>query len=112
MFDLGTQELIIIFIVALLVFGPKRLPELGRTIGKGINELKSALRGVKESIEEAETEVSEEIKKVEEDLIKGSPLEIYTEEKDEKTGTQAEQGLSSEVAAGDDKEKAEEKEDG
>jgi sec-independent protein translocase protein TatB len=81
LFDLGTQELIVIFIVALLVFGPKRLPELARTLGRGMNELKAALRGVKESIEESE--ITEEIKKarsvVEEELIK-NPLEVYTEE--------------------------------
>ncbi len=51
MFDLGIQELIVIFIVALLVFGPKRLPELGRTIGKGIAELKRAMHNVKEQID-------------------------------------------------------------
>ena len=68
MFDLGTQELIVIFIVAFLVFGPKKLPELGRTLGKGIRELKSAMRGVKESLEEASEEVTEEIKIVKSDV--------------------------------------------
>ena len=62
MFDLGTQELIVIFIVAFLVFGPKKLPELGRTLGKGIRELKSAMRNVKDSLEEAVPDVTEEIK--------------------------------------------------
>ena len=51
MFDIGMQELILIFIVALLVFGPKRLPELGRTIGKGMAEIKKAMYGVKEQMD-------------------------------------------------------------
>lgn len=51
MFDLGIQELIVIFIIALIVFGPKRLPDLGRALGKGISELKKALEGVKEQMD-------------------------------------------------------------
>ncbi|RJQ45784.1 MAG: twin-arginine translocase TatA/TatE family subunit [Nitrospiraceae bacterium] len=62
MFDLGAQELIVIFIVAFLVFGPKRLPELGRTLGKGIRELKAALMNVKDTLEESDLNVSKEIK--------------------------------------------------
>jgi TatA/E family protein of Tat protein translocase len=68
MFDLGTQELIVIFIVAFLVFGPKKLPELGRTLGKGIRELKAAMRGVKDTFEEAGTELTDEIKEAKSDL--------------------------------------------
>lgn len=59
--DLGFQELILIFIVALLVFGPKKLPELSRSLGKGIRELKMAMRGIKESVEETETQIEENI---------------------------------------------------
>jgi sec-independent protein translocase protein TatB len=62
MFDLGAQELIVIFIVAFLVFGPKRLPELGRTLGKGIRELKTALMNVKETLQESDLNISKEIK--------------------------------------------------
>ncbi|MDO9289731.1 MAG: Sec-independent protein translocase protein TatB [Thermodesulfovibrionales bacterium] len=51
MLDIGIQELIVIFIVALLVFGPKRLPELGRTLGKAMTELKKAVSGVKEQMD-------------------------------------------------------------
>lgn len=50
MFDLGIEELILIFIVALIVFGPKRLPELGKALGKGMLELRKAMEGVREQI--------------------------------------------------------------
>ncbi|MDP3297043.1 MAG: twin-arginine translocase TatA/TatE family subunit [Thermodesulfovibrionia bacterium] len=83
MFDLGMQELIVIFIVALLVFGPKKLPELSKALGKGIRELKTALRGVKESIDEAETSVSEEIKGVETSIADSINKEVQPETKSE-----------------------------
>ncbi|TAN41098.1 MAG: twin-arginine translocase TatA/TatE family subunit [Nitrospirae bacterium] len=50
MFDIGLQELIVIFVVALIVFGPKRLPEIGKTIGKSFWELKKAMDGVKAQV--------------------------------------------------------------
>lgn len=67
MLDLGFQELIVIFIVALLVFGPKKLPELARTLGRGIGELKAAIHGVKVSIEQAEAEAE----RIERDISEG-----------------------------------------
>ena len=42
--NVGPIELAIILIIALVVFGPKRLPEVGRSIGEGIRELKDTLR--------------------------------------------------------------------
>ncbi len=62
MLDLGTQELIVIFIVAFLVFGPKKMPELARTLGKGLKQLKTAMRGITESLEEAGSDIKEEVK--------------------------------------------------
>ena len=42
MFNIGPAELIVIFLVALLIVGPTRLPEIGRTIGKAMRELRKA----------------------------------------------------------------------
>ncbi len=42
MFDIGLQELILIFVIALLVFGPKNLPQLGRSLGRAMREFRRA----------------------------------------------------------------------
>ncbi|MES1244026.1 MAG: twin-arginine translocase TatA/TatE family subunit [Acidobacteriota bacterium] len=47
---LGVPELIFIFILALLIFGPKKLPEIGRTIGKGMAEFRKASTELTRSI--------------------------------------------------------------
>jgi TatA/E family protein of Tat protein translocase len=50
--SLGWQEIIIIFIIALIVFGPRKLPELGKTIGKGLAEFKKASNELKQTWED------------------------------------------------------------
>jgi sec-independent protein translocase protein TatA len=50
--SLGMQELIVIFILALIVFGPRKLPELGKTVGKGLAEFKKASNELKQTWEE------------------------------------------------------------
>lgn len=67
MFDIGFQELIIIFLVALLVFGPKKLPELGRTLGKWFIEIR---RGIHNAKVQMETEFDEIEKKPANDIDK------------------------------------------
>jgi len=47
MFGLSGQELLLIVILALVVLGPKKLPEVAKTLGKGYQELKKAMDGVK-----------------------------------------------------------------
>lgn len=55
MFGLGFQELALIFVVALLVFGPKKLPELARGLGKSLAEFRRASNDLRRSILEADT---------------------------------------------------------
>lgn len=50
--NLGMQEIAIIFILALIVFGPRKLPEIGKTIGKGLAEFKKASNELKQTWEE------------------------------------------------------------
>ena len=43
--NIGPLEIVVVLIIALIVFGPKRLPELGRSLGKGIREFRGSLGG-------------------------------------------------------------------
>ena len=52
MFGLGLPELIVIFVIALLVFGPKKLPELGKSLGRAIAEFKKASQEFQDSMHE------------------------------------------------------------
>lgn len=68
--QLGFQEILVIFIIALLVFGPKKLPELGKSLGKGIREFKRATDDLKSSWEDQMREVENPIKEAASDLKK------------------------------------------
>jgi sec-independent protein translocase protein TatA len=49
---IGMQELIIIFVIALIVFGPRKLPQLGKSLGKSIAEFKRASNELRNTLEE------------------------------------------------------------
>jgi Tat protein translocase TatB subunit len=53
MFGIGMQELIIIAIIALIIVGPKKLPDLAKSLGKGFSEFKKATEGVTEDLKDA-----------------------------------------------------------
>jgi sec-independent protein translocase protein TatA len=56
-FGIGATEIIILLIVALLVFGPKRLPEMGRSLGRGMREFKDSISG-KDADDDARRELA------------------------------------------------------
>ncbi len=64
MFGLGGQELLLILLIILIFFGAKKLPELARGLGKGINEFKRAQAGIEEEI----NKVTEPPKSTDKDL--------------------------------------------
>lgn len=66
MFGIGTTEILIVLVIALLLLGPKEIPKIARTIGRGMRELERAKDELKQSIEfEAEKEDTENQKNAE-----------------------------------------------
>ncbi len=68
--SIGIPELIVIFIIALLVFGPKKLPEVGKSVGRAIREFKKASDELRTRVEEeiSASEIKSEINEVKSDL--------------------------------------------
>ena len=72
MFGLGLPEIAIIFVIALLVFGPKKLPDLGRSIGRAMAEFKKASEDFQETVRsemkevEKTVDMKEEVRQLEE----------------------------------------------
>jgi len=51
--NIGPWELVLVLVIALIIFGPGKLPEVARSVGKGINEFKRATNEVKQQVQEA-----------------------------------------------------------
>jgi len=82
MFGIGSTELIVILVVALIVIGPAKLPELAKTLGKAMGEFKRVSNDVRHTIE---TEMDHEEEKKETAKLKKS----MSTEKEENSGTQS-----------------------
>jgi sec-independent protein translocase protein TatA len=60
-FGIGATEMIILLVVILVVFGPKRLPEMGRSLGKGMREFKDSISGKNDDDDERDEPVQRAI---------------------------------------------------
>ena len=56
MFNIGMPELIVIFLVVLLLFGAKRLPEIGNSLGKAIKEFKKASKDIQDETKDSSSD--------------------------------------------------------
>ncbi len=70
--SLGMQEIIVIFVLALIIFGPRKLPEIGKSIGKSLAEFRRASNELRQTWEE-EVRLEKE-KEMMSDLLKENPL--------------------------------------
>ncbi len=88
---IGAQELIIIFVIALIVFGPRKLPQLGKSLGRSIGEFKRASNELRSTLEQ-EIRVEETRKEIME------PIETISNEAKEaiQKATQLDDGLEEE----------------
>lgn len=73
---LGVQEMVVIFLVALVLFGPKKLPELGRTIGKALTEFRRASSDLKSTFEREMQTLERENQSIK-DITHQAASEIY-----------------------------------
>lgn len=65
---IGVPELIFIFVLALLIFGPKKLPELGRNVGKAMREFRRASNELRYAVEDEMRQLEQQAQKVKEEV--------------------------------------------
>jgi len=88
--NIGFPELLIILAIALLIFGPKRLPEISKSIGRAVREFRRTSDEIKGKIEQ-EIQASE-FKEIKDDLRKDLSRDIYKEVIEEKEEKKDEEG--------------------
>ena len=97
MFDIGFPELLLILVIALIVFGPKRLPEIGSAIGKGLREFRQASTALTQELTR-EIQLDEKPKAEVEKPKSLPPEEVAQPPSLSSEVTEQPQSLSSEVA--------------
>jgi TatA/E family protein of Tat protein translocase len=77
--SIGMPELIIILVIALIIFGPRKLPELGKSLGRSLNEFKKASTDLQNTLEqEIKIEEQKEAAKKDEEASKTAPPHTVT----------------------------------
>ena len=82
MFGIGLPELIIIAIITLIVVGPKKLPDLAKTLGKGFSEFKKATEGITDDLKGA---LKDDVKPKNDDSLRDSLLMKKSDAEETKT---------------------------
>lgn len=72
LFGVSMGEVLLIFLVVLMLFGSKKIPDLARSLGKGMNEFRKATDEIKREFEQSTNEIKEEMNKVENEIRQNS----------------------------------------
>ncbi len=72
MFGIGFTELLVILAVALIVLGPKRIPEVARSLGRGLAEFRRATTGIADEFQSAQASLDEDYRKLRTEAMKGT----------------------------------------
>jgi sec-independent protein translocase protein TatA len=73
--NLGPGEIIVIVLVILIFFGPKRIPEFSRALGRGIHEFRKAMRDIEDQLEEHTRPIREAADEFKKDVASAAPAE-------------------------------------